>query len=345
MGYVEEDELFLGGTQTNISDATPTDSKTVGRHIDSWGLDILDNYYATDNLFHPPCNLTGKGVDVYVLDTGIEYSHTQFEGRALYPGCDIIDDNSDEQRRGQDCNGHGTSVASIIGGRDLGVAPGSTIFSIRVLACNRTGSSSSVVKGLECMLEHRSQRGGRPAVINLSLFGRKAKMMKRAIDVVIESGLSVVALSGNVDTTSSDALPMWLVKDSCRVSPSSIHGVITVAGSTKTLEAYAGTKMGTCVDLFAPGKEVTTALNVGSFCPNCVVKVSGSSFAAPHVAGAVALLLEKCPNLPPWRIKNLLLSKMTVANALSMSTIRRRYRDITPNLLLQLTSKMCSIQC
>lgn len=338
-------DLDNSPTPTTTSTTGDDNVSTAGRRVISWGLDVLDNSYEQDQLYHPPCNLTGRGVDVYVLDTGIQYSHAQFEGRALFPGCDIVDNSTDERNEGEDCHGHGTAIAALVGGRTFGVAPDTTIFSIRVLHCNRTALASFVVKGLECMLDHHSgSRKGRPAVVNLSLFGQKSKMLKRAVDKVIESSLSVVALSGNVETY-KDARPELQVKDSCRVTPSSIHGVITVAGSTRLNEAYDLTKMGICVDLFAPGKDIVTAFNAGPFCPNCRITLSGSSFAAPHVTGAVALLLEKCPSLPPWRVKQLLLSEMTAANVLSMSTLRRRYRRVTPNLLLQLTNKMCHIQC
>ena len=285
-------------------------------------------------------------MDVYVIDTGIRYSHESFGGRVAYPGCDIIDDIYNQAQRGADCGaGHGTSVAGIIGGTRYGVAPGTTLFPIRVLKCDRNGTLTSLVRGLECMMEHHATRGGRPAVINLSLFGRKSKLMKRAVDQIIEGGVSVVALSGNINYDRHSAT--WLTKDSCRVSPGSIHGVITVAASKTDAigcHAYEYTKAGTCVDVFAPGHEVTTAINV-PFCNNCEASLSGSSFAAPHVTGAIALLLEKCPNLPPWRVKHLLLTKMTVANYLNMNTIRRRYRNITPNLFLQLNSRMCDIEC
>ena len=310
----------------------------------SWGLDIIDGN--SDGVYQRPCNLTGNGVDVYIVDSGIRYSHETFGGRAEYPGCDILDEINNESQRGADCSGgHGTPVSSIVGGARHGVAPGVTLLPIRVLNCAHNGTVTAIVRGLECMMEHHATRNGRPAVVNLSLFGRKSKLMKRAVDKVIEGGVSVVALSGNIESYRNSA--MWLTRDACRVSPSSIHGVITVAASKLynfASHAYEYTKAGTCVDIFAPGSEVLTAFSV-PLCDSCELAQSGSSFAAPHVTGAIALLLEKCPSLPPWRVKHLLLTKMAVANSLNMNSIRRRYRTTTPNLFLQLNSRMCDIEC
>lgn len=335
MSYLEEDEVFEAGEgESNFRSVRAIPSVP-------WGLDKLDSDFS-DGLYHPPCNLTGTGVDVYVLDSGIEYTNAYFEGRALYPGCDVVDEVEGERRQGADCSGHGTSVATVIGGSHLGVARNVSLFSMRVLSCNKSGSSTNVMKGLECMIEHHSQRDGRPAVVNLSLFGRKSKLLKRAIDKVMGFGVTVVASSGNVGQGTSTSR----VRDACRVSPGSIHGVITVAGSTRDNLAYDVTKMGSCVDILAPGKDIFTAtIGLGNFCPYCSTVLSGSSFAAPHVTGAIALLLEKCPNLTPWRVKHILLTRMTKANLLNMNVIHRRYRGVTPNLSLRLDSSICSMEC
>ena len=256
-----------------------------------------------------------------------------------------MDEINNESQQGADCSGHGTAVAGLIGGAMYGVAPGATLFPIRVLNCGHNGTLSAIVRGLECMIEHHATRTGRPAVVNMSVFGRKSKLIKRAIDEIIESGVNVVALSGNIEYDRPSAI--WHVRDACKVSPGSVHGVITVAGSkfdNLVSHAYQYTKMGACVDLLAPGYKVVTALNV-AFCDNCAGALSGSSFAAPHVTGAIALLLEKCPNIPPWRVRHLLLTKMTAVNSLNMNTIRRRHKSTTPNLHLHLNSRMCDIQC
>ena len=78
---------------------------------------------------------TGKSVDVYVLDTGIHYNHSVFNGRAHYPGCDPIDKLEHETHEGEDCNGHGTHVAGLVGGNGTGLATSVTLLSVRVANC------------------------------------------------------------------------------------------------------------------------------------------------------------------------------------------------------------------
>ena len=131
-------------------------------------------------------------------------------------------------------------------------------------------------------------------------------------------------------------------RDSCKFSPASIQGVITVSASTKSDEAYSYSNAGVCVDLFAPGKYISSA---SSSCEFCYDTRSGSSMAAPHVSGAIALLLERCPNLPPWKVHYHLLSSMTLLDKLDLRPIPRRLRASTPNLLLHVSNAMCTLDC
>ncbi len=320
---IEEDHYIFGGSTSS------------SRVVSTWGLDRLDqstsSYY--DSKYTPPCGLTGQGTDVYVLDSGIWYSHNEFEGRAVYPGCDPIDQLSGTNRTGLDCTGHGSHVAGTIAGKTLGVAPGATVFSVRVLDCHDMGSASSVLMGIECVLKKYQERK-RPAIVNLSVYGEKDLLVKRGIDQLLKSGITVVSIAGN----NGDNKP----KDSCKVAPGSIQGVITASASTKQDKAYPGSNAGTCVDLYAPGTDIHSATHI---CDHCRSIRRGSSMAAPHVSGAIALLLEKCPHMSPWRAKHVLLSQMVVANKLDVSGIPSKYRSTTPNLLLHTSSLQCDLQC
>lgn len=314
----------------------------------TWGLDRIDQLSNhLDTYYQPPCNLTGEGVDVYVLDTGIHFSHEQFEGRAHHPGCDPADmesqarqefrglslvGNNGENMTGWDCVGHGTHVAGIVGGRDYGVASGVNLFSIRVLNCNLTGSWNAIVEGLDCVLE-RAQRRNKPAIVNMSLFGEKTRAVKRAIEELLRNNITVVTIAGN-----SRRRP----RDSCRVTPGSVRGAITVAASTKQDRAWHMSNAGLCVDIFAPGERI---LSANKDCDTCVEFKSGTSMAAPHVAGAIALLLQHCPNMPPWKVKLHLEQHMALKSRLSMSHIPTKLRLTTPNLLLNLHHNLCSLHC
>lgn len=285
-------------------------------------------------------------MDVYVLDTGIHFSHNEFGGRAQHPGCDPADvesqslwrfggkslSSSAENMTGWDCVGHGTHVAGTIGGNNYGVAPGINLFSVRVLSCNLTGSWNAIVEGLDCVLERARQRN-RPAVINMSLYGEKTRALKRAIEELLRNNITVVTIAGN-----SGRRP----RDSCRVSPGSVRGAITVAASTRDDRAWHMSNAGLCVDIFAPGVDIASALHT---CNTCMKIKSGTSMAAPHVTGAIALLLQRCPHLPPWKVRLYLQQYMAVKSRLDMSAIPWKLRLTTPNLLLNLQQNICSISC
>ena len=316
--FAEEDHVVSAGT----SRVTP-----------SWGVDRLDQLSQhTDHRYTPPCNLTGAGVDVYILDSGVKYSHTDFGGRVLYPGCDPIDQLENTTRAGSDCTGHGTHVAGTVGGNITGVAPGVTIFSVRVLRCDNAGTFNTIIQGVECVLAKVKERK-RPSIVNLSIYGSKNLAMKRAMDSLMKNGVTVVAIAGN---------NILKPKDACKVSPGSVHGVITVSASNRADQAHFQSNAGVCVDLYAPGIAIKST---STSCNTCYSDRSGSSMAAPHVAGALALLFEKCPRISPWRARHLLLSQLVVPNKLDFTSLPKRFKPVTPNLLLHTSALDCSAQC
>ena len=333
VNFVEEDSYIRGA---QLGEFNSTNTRVTG----NWGIDRMDTKTIQyDGHYTPPCGLTGRGVDVYVVDTGLYYEHIQFGGRAVFSGCDSIDvmTNTSESAMGRDCNGHGTIVAGVIGSTTAGVAPGAHLLSVRVLGCDRTGSWNSILLGLECIINRVNKYKSRSAVVNLSVTGAsKNRAIKRAIDKLIDSGVTIVGISGNSRTENSG--------NSCKTMPGSIPGVITVAGSTREDEIFNRTLLGRCVDILAPGKDIT------SICLNSIncteSKLHGSSFAGPHVTGAIALLLEKCPKLSPWKVRYYLQTKMAVPDMLhAKGIISTKYRGTTPNLLVHTGPEMCSIVC
>ncbi|MFI5868188.1 S8 family peptidase [Streptomyces sp. NPDC051546] len=241
----------------------------------SWGLDRIDQKeLPLDNTFTTQGN--GAGVTAYILDTGIDYKHDEFGGRAAF-GFDAIKDGRD----GQDCNGHGTHVAGTVAGRTYGVARKASLVSVRVLNCEGAGDFSGIIAGLDWVAKNAKQ----PAVLNGSLGGDRSAAMNAAADAVTDAGVLPVIAAGNS------------AKDACGVSPASAGKVVTVAASNQWDEETSFSNWGSCVALYAPGEAIVSAkLGGGS------VALDGTSMAAPHVAGVAVLYKQANPAATPQDI-------------------------------------------
>lgn len=238
----------------------------------SWGLDRLTQRDLPLNGVYT-YNSTGKGVTAYVIDGGINYDHVDFSGRAK-PGFSAYDDD------GSDCNGHGTSVASIIGGEEFGVAKEVDLVSVKVLNCEGSGTVSTLYQGIEWVTNNASA----PAVANISITAGANSTLDNAIRRSIESGVTYVAAAGNNS------------RNAGFYSPARISEVITVGSTNDSDEKVSTSNFGNPLDIFAPGHRVQSARydnNSGSR------TMSGTSAASPHVAGAVALYLEKNNSATP----------------------------------------------
>ena len=230
-----------------------------------WGLDRIDQRdlpLSTTYDYTP----TGAGVRAYVIDTGIYTGHTQFGGRASI-GWDGILDGS------EDCNGHGTHVAGTLGGTTYGVAKNVTLIGVRVFACGNTGSTSTIIAGIDWTAANAIK----PAVANLSLGGLADPATDAAVDGLMNAGVIAVVAAGN------DNQP------ACNYSPARVANAITVAASTSSDGRWINSNYGTCVDVFAPGVNIYSAW-IGH--PYGTGSISGTSMAAPHVAGVAAMYLE-----------------------------------------------------
>ena len=287
-------------------------------HEVPWNLDRIDQRSDTlDGSYSPEG--TGEGVDVYIFDTGIHYTHNEFEGRASYGGYDAIDALTGSDKRGLDCNSHGTHCAGTVGGKTFGVAKKASLYSIRVLGCTGSGAISGIIKGLDHVMESRSK--SRKAVISMSLGVRshhgRHNSFTTAIDNAVSSGIVIVAASGNQGT------------DSCTVSPGNAMKSISVAATKRNDESAFFSNLGSCVDVFAPGTEIRSA---GMDCDNCVATKSGTSMACPHVAGYAAVLLGIDSTLTPTQVKQRIVSHATkgVVSFESVTALSSK----TPNRLL-----------
>ncbi len=233
----------------------------------TWGISRIDSPNVVDSTY--TYSFTGKGVTVYVLDTGINTTNSEFTGR-INPGFAGVNDGHGIE----DCQGHGTHVSGTIAGTVYGVAKQATITPVRVLDCFGSGTVSGVIAGLDWVVQH--QQGGK-AVVNMSLSTGVSRALDKAVNKVVNDGISVVVAAGNS------------AADACNYSPARDSKAITVAASDSSNNYAYYSNYGKCVDIIAPGSEITSAWIGGS---DAIKTISGTSMATPHVTGTVALLLE-----------------------------------------------------
>jgi subtilisin family serine protease len=284
--FVEEDGVMT-------ADATQTNPP--------WGLDRIDqrNRPLSGTYTY---NWTGSGVRVYVIDTGIRTTHTQFGGRAS----NVFDAFGGS---GADCNGHGTHVSGTVGGSTYGVAKSALLRGVRVLDCNGSGSTSGVIAGVNWVTQNHIN----PAVANMSLGGGASTALDNAVNSLSNSGVPVAVAAGNSNA------------NACNSSPARAANAITTGSTTTTDARSSFSNFGTCLDIFAPGSGILSAWFSSD---TATATLSGTSMASPHVAGVAALYKQANPSASATTVRNAIVNNATtnvVTNAGTGSPNRLLY--------------------
>ena len=250
--------------------------------------------------------LTGAGVGVAVLDTGI-YPHEDFENRIM-----AFKDFVRRRPGPYDDNGHGTHIAAMIGGngassdgRYRGVAPGCGLIAVKVLDFRGNGFASDVLAGLRWIRENKEKYGIRVVNISVGSLSRKDmsenSVLVRGGDAARDDGLVVVVAAGNHGPGRMTITTPGISRKVITVGCSDDYKEVEVMGNRMVDYSGRGPTMA-CIskpDLVAPGSGIISCCNQpGQYMPK-----SGTSMSTPLVSGAVALLLERYPQMTNRDVK------------------------------------------
>lgn len=266
----------------------------------------------------------GEGVDAYVIDTGTNTDHIDFEGRAHW-GKTIPNGDADV-----DGNGHGTHCSGTIAGKKYGVAKKANVYAVKVLRSNGSGTMADVIAGVDyAATSHLEQvksakdgkrKGFKGSVANMSLGGGKTRMLDDAVNAAVDAGIHFAVAAGNDNA------------DACNYSPAAAENALTVGASAIDDSRAYFSNYGKCTDIFAPGLSIQSTW-IGS--KTAVNTISGTSMASPHICGLLAYYLSLQPAsdseyslaaITPKELKSQMISIATVGALTDMPSG-------TPNVL------------
>jgi len=257
----------------------------VQKPVPSWGLArVSSNKKLTPQpLPRPPPKELGYEYDAtagtgtwgYVIDTGIRVTHKDFGGRAKW-GTNTVAGSSNT-----DMNGHGTHVAGTMGGTSYGLAKKCTLIAVKVLGDNGQGSTASVMAGIDWAVKDSKNNGRiKKSVANMSLGGGFSQALNNTVAAAVKAGLTVVVAAGNDN------------KDASGSSPASEPLAYTIGSIDSTDGKSSYSNFGKCLDLWGPGRDITSAWKDSDTATNTI---SGTSMASPHIAGLALALIATNP--------------------------------------------------
>jgi len=249
----------------------------------TWGIDRIDQTSLPLNSTYN-YNFDGTGVHAYIVDTGVRLTHSEFTGR-MGNNYDAVTDGGNAN----DCQGHGTHVAATVAGTTWGVAKKATVHAVRVLNCQGSGTNADVIEGMDWVTSNHVK----PAVANMSLGGGASQATDDAVQRMFAAGVTVAVAAGNDNA------------NACNYSPARAPNAITVGSTTNTDARSSFSNFGTCLDIYAPGSNITSA---GITNDTSSATMSGTSMAAPHVAGVAALYLQSNPTATAQQVRDALVA-------------------------------------
>ncbi|NXV13561.1 PCSK9 convertase, partial [Cepphus grylle] len=279
-----------------------------------WNLGRIVPPQPSSGAYSPPNK--GDLVEIYLLDTSVQSTHREIEGRVLVTDFESVpeEDGTRFHRQASKCDSHGTHMAGVLSGRDAGVATGANVRSLRVLNCQGKGTVSGTLIGLEFIEATLDAQRRAPPVVLLPFAGAYSRVLNAGCRRMAQMGVAMVAAAGNYKD------------DACLYSPASEPEVITV-GATNSEDQPAsigtlGTNFGRCVDLFAPGDDI---IGASSDCSTCFTAQSGTSQAAAHVAGELGYgVVGRAGPSPCWCWARIAAMLLSAEPQLSLAELRQR---------------------